>query len=80
MWGVEGVNSGPAPWNRMIIDENLAYLGPSNVDRILRQVGLDPLYRWTRSESLAELPSEPTQPNERWYVYLVHLGVENTRY
>lgn len=62
----------------MMIDEDVAYVSPSSVYRILRDADL--LYRWKRSRKSGEPPPEPTQPNERWHTDLMYLRVEDTWY
>lgn len=61
-----------------MIDEDVAYVSPSSVYRILRDADL--LYRWKRSERSGEPPPEPTKPNERWHTDLMYLRVEDTWY
>lgn len=61
-----------------MIDEDVAYVSPSSVCRILRDADL--LYRWKRSERSGEPPPEPTKPNERWHTDLMYLRVEDTWY
>lgn len=62
----------------MMVDEDVAYLSPSSVYRILRDEDL--LYRWKRSRSVGEPPAEPNAPNERWHTDLMYLRVEDTWY
>ena len=62
----------------MMIDEDVAYVSPSSVYRILRDADL--LYRWKRSRKSGEPPPEPTEPNERWHTDLMYLRVEDTWY
>ncbi len=62
----------------MMVDEDVAYVSPSSVYRILRDEDL--LYRWKRSRSVGEPPAEPTAPNERWHTDLMYLRVEDTWY
>ncbi len=62
----------------MMVDEDVAYLSPSSVYRILRDEDL--LYRWKRSRSVGEPPAEPVAPNERWHTDLMYLRVEDTWY
>jgi transposase InsO family protein len=62
----------------MMIDEDVAYVSPSSVYRILRDADL--LYRWKRSRKSGEPPPEPTSPNERWHTDLMYLRVEDTWY
>jgi putative transposase len=62
----------------MMVDEDVAYVSPSSVYRILSDADL--LYRWKRSRSRGEKPAEPTAPNERWHTDLMYLRVEDTWY
>jgi len=61
-----------------MVDEDVAYVSPSSVYRILRDADL--LYRWKRSARSGEPPPEPTKPNERWHTDLMYLRVEDTWY
>jgi putative transposase len=62
----------------MMIDEDVAYVSPSSVYRILGDADL--LYRWKRSRSSGQPPPEPTAPNQRWHTDLMYLRVEDTWY
>jgi len=62
----------------MMIDEDVAYVSPSSVYRILDDA--DALYRWKRSERTGRPPPEPRGPNERWHTDLMYLRVEDTWY
>lgn len=57
----------------MMIDEDVAYVSPTSVYRILSDADL--LYRWKRSRSEGERPPEPKAPNERWHTDLMYLRV-----
>lgn len=57
----------------MMVDEDVAYLSPSSVYRVLDDADL--LYGWKRSRSVGERPAEPTGPNERWHTDLMYLRV-----
>lgn len=61
-----------------MVDEDVAYVSPSSVYRILRDQDL--LYRWKRSSSKGEPPPEPTKPNERWHTDIMYLRVQDTWY
>jgi len=61
-----------------MIDEDVAWMSPSSVYRILRDADL--LYRWKRSRKSGEPPPEPVAPNERWHTDLMYLRVEDTWY
>ncbi len=63
-------------WQR--VDEDVAYVSPSSVYRILDDVDL--LYRWKRSTRSGEPPPRPEEPNERWHVDLMYLRVQDTWY
>ncbi len=62
----------------MMIDDDVAYVSPTSVYRILSDADL--LYRWKRSRRVGERPAEPTAPNERWHTDLMYLRVEDTWY
>ena len=62
----------------MMVDEDVAYLSPSSVYRILRDADL--LYRWKRSRKAGERPAEPTRPHERWHTDLMYLRVGDVWY
>lgn len=57
----------------MMVDEDIAYLSPSSVYRIL--VKHDLLYRWKRSYSVGTKPAKPTAPNQRWHTDILYLWV-----
>lgn len=61
-----------------MVDEDVAYLSPSSVYRILDDADL--LYRWKRSRRAGEPPPRPTRPNERWHTDLMYLRVEDSWY
>lgn len=62
----------------MMVDDDVAYVSPSSVYRILDDADL--LYRWKRSQRSGEPPPEPTAPNERWHTDLMYLRIEDTWY
>jgi putative transposase len=62
----------------MMVDEDVAYLSPSSVYRILDDEDL--LYRWKRSERVGTPPPEPTAPHQRWHTDLMYLRVADTWY
>lgn len=62
----------------MMVDEDVAYLSPSSVYRILRDADL--LCRWKRSHRSGQAPPEPTRANERWHTDIMYLRVEDTWY
>jgi putative transposase len=62
----------------MMVDEDVAYVSPTSVYRILNEADL--LYRWKRSTKEGERPPEPTAPNERWHADLMYLRIEDTWY
>src|SRR5690606_26700140 len=61
-----------------MIDEDVAYLSPSSVYRILNEADL--LYRWKRSRRSGEAPAPPERPHERWHTDLMYLRVGDTWY
>ena len=63
----------------MMVDEDIAYLTPSTVYRILDQYDL--LYRWKRPEpGQGRRVPEATYPNEVWHVDLMYLWVRGRWY
>jgi len=62
----------------MMVDEDVAYLSPASVYRVLRHADL--LYRWKRSRAAGERPAEPTRPHERWHTDLMYLRVGDVWY
>lgn len=56
-----------------MVDENIVYLCPSTVYRILDRHDL--LYRWKRSTSIGDKPRKPEAPDERWHTDLLYLWV-----
>ena len=62
----------------MMVDEDVAYVSPSSVYRIL--VDEDLLYRWKRSQRTGTPPREPTGPNQRWHTDLMYLRVGDSWY
>jgi putative transposase len=61
-----------------MVDEDVAYVSPSSVYRILHDADL--LYRWKRSRSVGEPPPRPVRPNERWHTDIMYLRVGGTWY
>ena len=61
-----------------MVDEDVAYLSPTSVYRILDDADL--LYRWKRSRPAGERPAEPTAPHQRWHVDLMYLRVNDSWY
>ena len=62
----------------MMVDEDVAYVSPSSVYRILKEADL--LYRWKRSRPKGKKPPEPTEPNERWHTDIMYLRVQDSWY
>jgi putative transposase len=62
----------------MMVDEDVAYLCPSTVYRILDRHDL--LYRWKRSTSIGIKPPKPQKPDEQWHVDILYLWVMNRWY
>lgn len=61
-----------------MIDEDVAYLSPSTVYRILSEADL--LSKWKRSTRSGTAPSKPTRPNERWHTDLMYLRIRDNWY
>jgi transposase InsO family protein len=59
-----------------MIDEDVAFLSPSSVYRVLKEA--DPLYRWKWSARVGEPAPKPVRPNERWHTDIVYLRVEDS--
>lgn len=57
----------------MMVDEDVVYLSPSSVYRILDRRDL--LCRWKPSQSSARQVPKPTQPHEQWHTDLMYLWV-----
>lgn len=62
----------------MMVDENVAYLSPSSVYRILDKLQL--LCRWKPSESVGRMPPKPTRPHQQWHTDLMYLWVAGRWY
>ncbi len=63
----------------MMVDEDVAYLAPSTVYRILNRHDL--LYRWKRPEpGQGRRVPEATYPNEVWHIDLMYLWVRGRWY
>jgi putative transposase len=62
----------------MMVDEDVAYLSPSSVYRVLQEADL--LYRWKRSRPGGERPAEPTRPHQRWHTDLMYLRIGEVWY
>jgi transposase InsO family protein len=61
-----------------MVDEDVAYMSPASVYRVLDDADL--LYRWKRSQRSGDPPPKPEAPNERWHVDLMYLRVKDTWY
>ncbi len=61
-----------------MVDEDVAYLSPSSVYRVLKEADL--LSRWKRSTSSGTAPAQPTRPHERWHTDLMYLRIQDTWY
>jgi transposase InsO family protein len=59
-----------------MIDEDVAFLSPSSVYRVLNEADL--LSRWKRSARVGEPPPKPVRPNERWHTDIMYLRVEDS--
>jgi len=62
----------------MMVDEDVAYLSPSSVYRILDNADL--LSRRKRSKRAGTPPPEPTAPHQRWHTDLMYLRVADQWY
>jgi transposase InsO family protein len=62
----------------MMVDEDVVYLCPSTVYRILDKNDL--LYRWKRSSSVGIRPTKAQRPDERWHTDILYLWVMNRWY
>ena len=61
-----------------MIDEDVAYLSPSPVYRLLQDADL--LARWKRSTHAGTAPPKPTRPHERWHTDLRYLRIADSGY
>lgn len=61
-----------------MIDEDVAYVSPSSVYRVLSDADL--LCRWKRSVQHGEGPPRATRPHERWHTDLMYLRIEDSWY
>ena len=59
-----------------MIDEDVAFLSPSSVYRVLNEADL--LSRWKRSTRIGDPPPKPTRTNERWHTDIMYLRVEDS--
>ena len=63
----------------MMVDEDVAYLSPSSVYRILNDADL--LYRYKRSgKSSGRYDFKPTAPHQQWHTDILYLWVKNRWY
>lgn len=62
----------------MMVDEDVAYLSPSSVYRILDKFDL--LCRWKPSESVGRKPPKPTRPHQQWHTDLMYLWIAGRWY
>ena len=62
----------------MMVDEDVVYLCPSTVYRILDKHDL--LYRWKRSTSVGVRPEKAQKPDARWHTDILYLYVMNRWY
>jgi len=77
-YALKHVKEGYRRLSWMMVDEDVAYVSPTSVYRILNEADL--LYRWKRSRPEGKRPPEPKEPNERWHTDLMYLRVEDTWY
>lgn len=61
-----------------MIDEDVAYMSPSSVYRLLLDADL--LYRWKRSSRRGEAPPRPARPDERWHTDIMYLRIADSWY
>lgn len=61
-----------------MVDEDVVYLCPSSVYRILDKHDL--LYRWKRSTTVGQKPKKPEAPDERWHSDILYLWVNDRWY
>jgi transposase InsO family protein len=61
-----------------MVDEDVAYLSPSSVYRILSEADL--LSRWKRSSRIGNAPPKPERPHERWHTDIMYLRVVDNWY
>lgn len=61
-----------------MIDEDVAYLSPSTVYRVLADAEL--LSRWKRHRPSGNAPSQPTKPHERWHTDIMYLRIRDNWY
>ena len=59
----------------LMVDENMAFLGPNQVYQVLQQYDLIH-QRGTPSMALLNRPPEPQRPDERWHVDIMYLWVD----
>ena len=62
----------------MMVDQDVAYLSPSSVYRILDDFDL--LSRWKPSTSVGRKPEPPSRPHEQWHTDLMYLWIRGRWY
>jgi transposase InsO family protein len=62
----------------MMVDQDVAYLSPSSVYRILDRHQL--LCRWKPSRSAGQKPAPPTRPHQVWHTDLMYLWISGRWY
>jgi len=62
----------------MMIDEEIAFVSPSSVYRILDRNDL--LCRWKPSSAAGQKPEPPTRPHQQWHTDLMYLWISNRWY
>lgn len=62
----------------MMVDEDVTYLSPSSVYRILDDFDL--LSRWKPSTTVGRKPEPPTRPHEQWHTDLMYLWIRGRWY
>ena len=61
-----------------MVDEDVAFLSPSSVYRVLSDADL--LYRWKRSTRSGQAPPKPVKSNERWHTDIMYLRIADSWY
>ena len=62
----------------MMIDQDIVYVSPSTVYRLLKSEGL--LYRWSEPTRIGKRPDMPTAPNQKWHTDLMVLDIDGYNY
>ena len=62
----------------MMVDDDIVYVSPSTVYRVLDKYDL--LYRWKRSSSVGMPPAKAQRPDQRWHTDILYLLLTNRWY